>query len=168
MSRYGVVEVATGLVVNVILWDGDTTQWQPPEGCIAVQSDEVQMGWSYINEVFVAPPPEPPVPPTEAEILAAQSLLLQQRTQLAAAQKTALSNRIGVLNDGIELGEATPAEIAELPVRQAQLIEWKRYALYLGRVTTQAGWYHTVDWPVQPTAGMDLSVSAVAKTVQAS
>lgn len=110
-------------------------------------------------------PSEPePEPPTEAEILAAQSLKLQGFTQLAAAQKTALTNRIGTINDAIEFEEATAEEIAELPIRQAQLTEWKRYAIYLGRVTTQAGWYATVEWPVQPAAGMDLTVSAVSRT----
>lgn len=105
-------------------------------------------------------------PPTEAEILAAQSLKLQGFTQLAAAQKTALTNRIGTINDAIEFDEATPEEIAELPVRQSQLTEWKRYAIYLGRVTTQEGWYSVVVWPAQPTQGMDLTVSAAAPELQ--
>lgn len=95
-------------------------------------------------------------------ILAAQSLKLQGFTQLAAAQKTALINRIGTINDAIEFEEATAEEIAELPIRQAQLTEWKRYAIYLGRVTTQEGWYAVVEWPTQPFQGMDLTVSARA------
>lgn len=109
--------------------------------------------------LFMNPPPDH---------LAINSATLQQATQLAAAQKTALSNRIGVLTDAVELEMATPEEEVELPVRQAQLLEWKRYAILLGRVTAQAGWYATVVWPVQPAEGMDLTVSAVAKTVQAS
>ena len=102
---------------------------------------------------FIDPPPD---------YLAINSAKLQQATQLAAAQKTALTNRISTINDAIEFEEATPAEIAELPVRQSQLILWKKYAIALGRVTTQAGWYMVVDWPVEPEEGMDLSVSAVA------
>lgn len=65
-------------------------------------------------------------PPTETEILASQSLILQQATQLAATQKTALTNRIGTINDAIGFEEATPAESLELPVRQARLTKWKR------------------------------------------
>lgn len=126
-------------------------------GWVATETDGV---WSFAPYV--------PPPPTEAEILAAASLKLQQATQLAAAQKTALTERIGTINDAIDFEEATPAEIAELPVRQAQLTEWKRYAILLGRVTTQTGWYATVVWPVEPAEGMDLTVSAVAKVVQAS
>lgn len=112
-----------------------------------VEEDDIRYQ-NYIN-----PPPD---------VLAIQSLKLQGLTQLAAAQKSALTNRIGVLNDAIELEEATPSEVAELPVRQAQLIEWKRYAIYLGRVTSQEGWPPDVVWPVQPAEGMDLTVSATA------
>lgn len=89
------------------------------------------------------------------------SAKLQALTHLAAAQKTALTNRIGTINDAIELEEATEQEIAELPVRKAQLVEWKKYAIYLGRVTTQEGWPPEVVWPQQPQDGMDLTVSAI-------
>ena len=104
-------------------------------------------------------PPEPE-PPTEAEKLAAQSAKLQQFNFLAEDQKAALEKRVGVIKDAIEFQEATPAELAELPIRQTQLTAWKRYAVYLGRVTAQTGWYESVEWPVQPTEGMDLTVSA--------
>lgn len=127
--------------------------------------DEAEAGWTYIEGVFA---PYTPPPPTEAQILAAQSLKLQIANQLAAAQKTALTNRIGVINDAIDFEESTQAELDELPVRQAQLTAWKRYAVLLGRVTTQPGWYQTVDWPAEPAEGMDLSVSAVARPVSAS
>lgn len=133
----------------------------------------MQQGWevTITDGVFRVGPPIPaePEPPTEEEKLAAQSQKLQVFTHTANAQKNALTNRIGTLQDAIELEMATPGEIAELPVRQAQLLEWKRYAVFLGRVTTQAGWYETVEWPVQPTGGMDLTVSAVTPAqVQAS
>ncbi|WP_460163681.1 hypothetical protein [Pseudomonas sp. S2_F03] len=54
-------------------------------------------------------------------ILADQSEELQKLTQLATAQKLAITNRISVLNDALELEIATPEEEAELPVRTAQL-----------------------------------------------
>lgn len=121
-------------------------------------------GMNYINGVFseYVPPP-----PTAQEILASQSAILQQLNQLAAAQKSALANRIGVISDAIEFEEATAAEIAELPVRQAQQTAWKRYAVLLGRVTTQEGWPPNVIWPEQPAEGMDLTISA-SKNMQAS
>lgn len=170
MLLYAVINTETGIVENVVVWDGSVESgWSPPEGCIAIQSDVAGIGWTYVDGVFIAPPePEVP-PPTDAEIIASNTATLQQCTQLASAQKTALTNRVGTLQDAVELEMATPAEIAELPVRQAQLLAWKKYAIYLGRVTLQEGWALTVEWPVQPTEGMDLSVSAVAPAaVQAS
>jgi len=168
MNRFALVHSATGFVTNVILWDGNLETWAPDDGYEAILSEYAQIGWSYVNGLFAAPPYVPPIL-TPAEIEAQNRSTLQQSTQLAAAQKTALTNRVGTLQDAIELDEATPAEIAELPVRQAQLLEWKRYAIYLGRVTLQEGWALTVEWPVRPTEGMDLTVSAVAPApVQAS
>lgn len=120
-------------------------------GWVATEVDGV---WSFAEYV--------PPPPTAAEVLAAQSTVLLQLTQLAASQKVALTNRIGTLNDAVELEMATPAEEAELPVRAAQLKAWKTYAVLLGRVTSQVGWPPDVTWPVQPTEGMDLTVSATS------
>ena len=50
----------TGLVVNIIIWDGES-DWQPPEGLIAVPlTDGAAIGWSYVEGEFIAPPePEP-------------------------------------------------------------------------------------------------------------
>lgn len=124
---------------------------------------EIGEGWAaYKNSdgTWSISPYIPP-PPTEAEILSAQILKLRQCSQIALRQKVALSNRISTLMDAVELEMATPEEMAELSERQLQLIEWKRYAIFLGRVTQQEGWYQTVDWPIEPTEGMDLAVSAV-------
>lgn len=158
VAGWAVVSVETGIVINTILWDGEGDLGFGG-GFMLVQSDTASIGDSYANGVFTPPLP---TPPTDAEIIASNTTKLQQANQLAAAQKTALTNRVSTLNDAVELEMATPAEIAELPVRQAQLLEWKRYAVYLGRITQQAGWALTVDWPIQPPEGMDLTVSAVA------
>lgn len=104
------------------------------------------------------------IPPEESseQILQRQSVKLQSLSWAAQAQKTALSNRIGTLNDAVDMEMATPEELIELPKRKAQLVEWKRYAILLGRVTSQEGWPPDVEWPAQPAEGMDLTVSAVA------
>ena len=70
-------------------WDeSEVSGWTPPEGCIAVQSDTAQIGWSYADGVFSAPPPEPMIPPTAEEILtinqSQQSWLLTQAYQKMA------------------------------------------------------------------------------------
>lgn len=159
---YAIIDRASLLVINIVQWD-KTRVWDgDSDATFGVESSTAQIGWSYVNGVFSAPPP---TPPTDQELSASNTAQLQQLNQLAQAQKTALTNRVGTLQDAIDLEMATPAEVAELPVRQAQLTEWKRYAVYLGRVTTQAGWALTVDWPVQPSAGIDLSTSAAVASV---
>jgi hypothetical protein len=51
---YALVE--NGVVVNTILWNGDTDSWQPPTGQIAVlvkpQDGPVSIGWSYNGTTF--------------------------------------------------------------------------------------------------------------------
>jgi hypothetical protein len=143
-----------------------------PEGAVAVNDElflrmvnESDGVWTLHSDGTITKEPLPP--PTAQEILEQQSAKLQGLTQLANAQKVALTARIGTLNDSVELEMATPEEVAELPVRTAQLLEWKRYAVLLGRVTLQPGWPPVVDWPVQPLAGMDLTVSA-SRPAQAS
>lgn len=162
MSIYALINVSTAIVENIILWDGNIETWQPEEGYIAIQSDAAQIGWSYIDGEFIAPPaPEVP-PPTPEQILASQSAKLSALKSVANAQKTALTNRIGELNDAVEYEVATAEEIAELSTRVAQRKLWGLYSIDLGRVTSQAGWPPEVTWPVQPIEGMDLTVSAVA------
>lgn len=162
MGRYALIFESTGLVENVIVWDGNQETWQPQDGYIVIESEVAQMGWSYAGGVFIAPPaPEVP-PPTPEEVLASQSAKLVALKSVANAQKTALTNRIGELNDAVEYEVATPEEVAELPVRVAQRKAWGLYSIDLGRVTSQAGWPPDVVWPTAPAEGMDLTVSAVS------
>lgn len=168
MRKYAYV--ALGRVIELVELDDDKyiydyyhpdTVWIEVTGIAGIEpnwsAEQTGSGWSF--HPYVEPPP------TDAEIADANIAMLQHSNQLAAAQKIALTNRIGTINDAIELEIAEPEEIAELPVRQSQLLEWKRYAVYLGRVTQQEGWALTVEWPVRPQEGMDLTVSAVAPSV---
>lgn len=125
----------------------------------------VREGDSCIDGVF-GPPYV--APPTAAQILESQSAKLVSLKRFAEAQKVALTARISTLQDaidnvgveGMEDFAATPEEQEEFPKRKAQLTKWKNYAILLGRVTTQAGWPPDVVWPIQPTEGMDLTVSS--------
>ncbi|PVZ56577.1 hypothetical protein C9422_18825 [Pseudomonas sp. B1(2018)] len=134
--------------ITAVFWSPQDPEYWPG---LVVMEDDDQRYLDFLN-------------PHES-ILAVQSAKLQELTQLAAAQKVALINRISTLNDSIELEMATPEEVAELPVRTAQLKQWKTYAVLLGRVTGQTGWPPEVTWPTQPAEGMDLTVSAVAPDV---
>lgn len=51
--------VANGVVVNIIVWDGDTSTWQPPQGSTAVAIPDgtfVNIGYLYDGTSFSAPP----------------------------------------------------------------------------------------------------------------
>lgn len=109
--------------------------------------DYVAPGYFYINGEFVPPPPYVPTP---EEVLATNTALLNKLTKQANAQVTAIQGRIDTINDAIDLDEALPSEIAELPVVTALLKKWKSYRILLGRVTLQAGWPPEPVWPVVP------------------
>jgi len=130
--------------ITAVFWSPQDPEYWP--GLVVMEDDDPRY-LAWLN---------PPV-----DVLAVQSAKLQSLTQLAAAQKAALTDRVSTLNDSIELEMATTQEVAELPVRTAQLKQWKTYAVLLGRVTSQSGWPSEVTWPTQPAEGMDLTVSAV-------
>jgi hypothetical protein len=67
MKNYALIETATTLVVNIMVWDG-MPPWTPPEGHIAVvipENSKAGIGWTYVDGEFIAPP-EPEV--TESEV----------------------------------------------------------------------------------------------------
>ena len=40
VQKYVILDAVTGEFVNLVLWDGNTETWQPPEGTIARIADE--------------------------------------------------------------------------------------------------------------------------------
>lgn len=60
INNYALVDTATNIITNVIVWDGKPP-WYPPDGFIAVlipQDQGVCIGWSYVDGEFI-PPPQP-------------------------------------------------------------------------------------------------------------
>jgi hypothetical protein len=61
-QRYAIINLT--VVINII--DYDTAPSNPPPGfespIIAVQSDTAQIGWTYVDGVFIAPPTPAPTP----------------------------------------------------------------------------------------------------------
>ena len=53
---YAVFEIATGLIVNVVLWDGEAL-WNPGEGfdVIPLGNSGAGIGWTYSGGTFTAP-----------------------------------------------------------------------------------------------------------------
>lgn len=51
--------IKDGVVMNVIVWSGDTSEWQPPAGVIAVEvTGGVGIGDIYENGKFSRPEAE--------------------------------------------------------------------------------------------------------------
>lgn len=82
-------------------------------------------------------PPDPvAAPPTPAEVLASAN---SQRDILLGVAAL----RIAPLQDAVDLGSATDADAANLML-------WKQYRVSVNRVSGQAGFPASIDWPVQP------------------
>jgi hypothetical protein len=50
--------VVGGVVENIIIWDGDTSRWQPPAGAqvVAVAAGQAcSIGWTYDGSTFTEP-----------------------------------------------------------------------------------------------------------------
>lgn len=53
MNRYAIIN--DNAVVNVVLWDGETSY--NPDGVLVLISEEqaVDTSWSYVNDAFIPP-----------------------------------------------------------------------------------------------------------------
>lgn len=111
----------------------------------AVRNDG-QPGWRAIsgdedllpNEVFseVEPPPFVPLPPSNSE-LAAMARVKRDELMVTAA------NRMGALQDAVDIDRATPEE-------RKNLMTWKAYRVDLNRIEQQDGFPLAITWPVSP------------------
>ncbi len=54
---YAIIE--GGIVVNIVVWDGNTSEWQPPEGSTAIEVTDdtgvAYLGGSYVDGKFNQP-----------------------------------------------------------------------------------------------------------------
>ena len=138
MATYAVIEVATGMVINMVGWDG-ISEYPPPEGCIFIQTDVAWMDWTYADGVFTPPPPPPPDLVALAFAARAQrdyllSYIYDRGISIAMRELrlTADSTRIAYIN----------GKVAELDA----------YAVALMEVPETEGFPLTINWPVEPTA----------------
>jgi len=63
METYLLIE--NGVVINAIVWDGNTEEWEPPNGITAAplpQGSSAWIGWSYDGQNFTAPAAPAPTP----------------------------------------------------------------------------------------------------------
>jgi hypothetical protein len=50
MNNYAILDKDGGWLVNVVVWDGDTSKWNPPDGTIAILANEVNFSELPVNE----------------------------------------------------------------------------------------------------------------------
>jgi len=95
------------------------------------------LGDEYFLDINDGPAPETvPLPPSNEELTA---LVKEQRDKLL----TVAANRMGPLQDAVEVGRATDKEAA-------RLVLWKGYRIDLNRIEQQAGFPLDIDWPLSP------------------
>jgi hypothetical protein len=59
-EKYAILDQANGHLVNVVLWDGDLSKWQPPAGTTAVRLADLDLATL------------PPAPAPETELITAE------------------------------------------------------------------------------------------------
>lgn len=136
-NAWCVIEEATGLVVNMILWDGESP-FEPPVGCILVQSDSAGMGWTYIDGVFY-----PPVIPGPTD----EELSIEARDQRSYLLRFVYDPGINMALRALRMA-SSPEETA---YAQGKVEELDNYAEALLSIPDQPGFPQTIVWPVVPT-----------------
>jgi len=41
VQAYAIIDAASGYLINLVLWDGDTQKWSPPVGTTAIPANDV-------------------------------------------------------------------------------------------------------------------------------
>lgn len=85
-----------------------------------------------------------------AATLAAAKAELASRNTLAAQQIARIQDRVDTLGYGVDSGEATEEDEAELAALTVSLKAWKTYKYALGNVTKQTAWPAAPVWPTAP------------------
>lgn len=85
-----------------------------------------------------------------AKQLADAKAELTARNTAAAAQIARIQDRIDTLGYGVDAGEATEEDEAELAALTISIKAWKTYKFALGKVATQSTWPAAPIWPTVP------------------
>lgn len=85
-----------------------------------------------------------------AQLLANARADLTSRNAAAALQIARIQDRIETLGYGIDSGEATGDDTAELATLTGIVGAWKTYKFQLGKVATQPTWPAAPKWPAAP------------------
>lgn len=131
MPNYAVVE--SGMVTNIILWDGEA-EWSPNDGQTVIEVKagvEAGIGYSVVGDEFVAPAT---VTPSKEELIAKtdeqKQQILQSVNMTTQMWQTQLTLGI-ITNDDKEA-----------------LTAWMKYAQTVNAVDTSAS--PNITWPSEP------------------
>lgn len=131
MANYAIVE--SGVVVNMVIWDG-VAEWSPNPGQTAVEIKdgvEVGIGYSFIAGKFVAPA----VPaPTQKELVAEAE---KQKAQILQT----INETTQMWQTQLLLGLITDADKAALTL-------WMKYAQQVQAIDASSA--PNILWPVAP------------------
>lgn len=86
----------------------------------------------------------------QAALLATAKTDLSARNLTAVNQIARIRDRVDTLGYGVESGEATEEDLAELAALPLILKAWTDYKFRLGKVATQATWPSAPVWPPTP------------------
>lgn len=135
MGNYALI--TNGIVMNTVVWDGETAVDFGEDYNLVVIPDGVfvTIGYLYADGVFSAPP------------LTSEELAQNELNAIAAnvSKKNSLmdeaSQQISVLQDAVDLNMATDDEARLLPL-------WKKYRVLLNRIIIDVS--GEIQWPARP------------------
>lgn len=132
IENYALVD-NKGIIVNIVVWDGDVNTWNPGKGITAIPCGDstCEIGGTYKNGKF----DRPPLPDPTQEEYAASSETIKIYLMDEATKK------IAPLQDASDLDMATEDE-------KKELAEWRKYRVLLNRVDTSTA--QKITWPEHP------------------
>lgn len=121
MATYAIVE--KGLVVNTIMWDGNTKNWAPEEGqeAVLIGPDVIAgIGFSYADGVFTPPPAEETPQVNFAQqaadyMVTVRAIREQVLNRMAGIGVTALVQGDTVTAEGVVAARAALLDITTAP-----------------------------------------------------
>lgn len=134
MTSYA--RVVDGVVIECLYdFPVDPNEIFPPEypWTVIPEGVPVDQGWLYDGETFSEPPPPEP----NIEEMTRNALMMID------AQMGYATMQIGRLQDAVDLGIATPEEVALLE-------QWRLFRIEIGRVPDLPGFPVDFVWPQQP------------------
>lgn len=126
--------VVNGVVVNTIVWDGES-EWTSAEGDAVLADSPVSIGYLFSDGKFNLPPL------SKEETDAANAIKTQNNLATKASLMDAATQTIGTLQDAVDLEMATDDETMTLPL-------WKKYRVILSRIDTNTA--EDISWPNTP------------------